>query len=140
MMILILLALVLVGFFPAYSEVYGSVSGALKAIQVAKKQHRPIIYYGSWNKALPTVSAKADAYEGMMLNTSEDFMKNEPIMVIMDSKLKQKSGQYRVTEEVIYPVWSPRNHRHVLRSAKISFVVSGNNYIGLDGRSHPLRG
>lgn len=120
------------------AEVNGTVPGALKAVHESRRKHKPVVYYSSWREALPHIQEKADTYEGMMLNTTEDFMKNEPIIIIVDSVIKQKSGSYRITEEVIYPVWSTRNDRHVLRSAKISFLTKGKTYVGLDGKTHKI--
>lgn len=138
-MILVLILLMLLMPPSVDAEVYGTVAGAIKAVHHARDKRKPIIYYMSWKLALPDVADKADAYEGMMMNSGEDFMKNEPIMIILDSCKKKKSGGYQVVEEVIYPVWSPRNDRHVMRSAKISSTQSGPNYVGLDGKLHPVR-
>lgn len=128
---LIMAALLLA--LPANANPEGTQAGALKALAVAKKHNKEIRYFNSQNEAQPELEEKAYCYEGMQLSDScGDFMKNEPVMVIHDGTKKGK-----VTEEVIYPVWSSLNHAHVLRSARITRQVpAGKDFTGLDGKKH----
>lgn len=127
---------------PAFADVEGTIAGTTKAIAKAKKQQKPILYWESWKAAEATISDKEYCYEWMMLNTNEDFMKNEPLMIYVEGATKIKGGQSTITEEVIYPVWSERNSRHVLRFAQVQRTVSvdsHNRYRGLDDKLHTLR-
>jgi hypothetical protein len=139
------LALLLLTLFlalPTFADPVGTVKGATAAIAKAKRQHQRIKYWESWKRAKPAIEQKAYCYEGMMLGTDIDFMKNEPPMIYIENVGPMKDGKCTVTEEVIYPVWSTRNRAHVLRYAQINRTVSVDkkrHFTGVDGKVHTLR-
>lgn len=130
---------------PAQADPTGTEALARKAITKAIRQHKPIKYYVRWTpKTLAYFQEKGDTYEGMQMagRCVGDFMKNEPIHIIAEPGALRGGRSLSVTEEVIFPMFSPRNDAHVLRNFIIHrrvpvFKVRGKRaFTGLDLKAH----
>ncbi|MBY0545832.1 MAG: hypothetical protein K2W95_00935 [Candidatus Obscuribacterales bacterium] len=116
---------------------------ALKTIARYKRQHLPIQYYDSMADGSPfdrEIQDMAYCYEGMMLASREDFMKNHKIMIARHYA-KVSGNTVKIRDEIIAPVFSARNDAHVLRNVVTTYtrpLLKGRQYLGIDGRLHKV--
>lgn len=102
---------------------------------------KKIVYFEDPVKYLAHINELAYCYEGMQLCQSRtDFMKDHEL-IIGRQKIVRMGNTVKVRDEVIGPVFSVRNDRHVLRAAMIDYsrpVLKGGKYLALDGKQHNI--